>query len=124
MLCDFYPELTKKELVICEMIICASWDIGDSYHNAIVENITLHYKDLFYNDEVVESTIRELSRKDIVKTKLYFLRRSYTLDCKRSSCKCTECILLRPVKFLELLNDEVFCEGLSILSGEHKYIYR
>ena len=58
-----YPYLTNKELVICEMIISARWDIGDTFYYAIVEKTIEVHKKLFHNKEEVEATIEQALQK-------------------------------------------------------------
>jgi hypothetical protein len=114
MLLGHYPYLTNKELVICEMIISARWDIGDTFYNAIVEKTIEVHKKLFHNNEEVEATIEQLCKKGVLKNILWFLKFGHTVECDSNSW---DRILLHPVKLLNFTKDEVLGEGFMIISG-------
>lgn len=106
----YYPDLTKKEFAICEMIISARWDLGETFYNAIIATTPLRHKDLFHDEEEVEVTVRQLCEKGVVKKTLWFLRFGGILGCDSNSC---ERKFLRPVKLLDL-KDEIADEAFKI----------
>jgi hypothetical protein len=115
MLLGYYPGLTMKELVICDMIISARWDIGNPYYNAIVGKTVEVHRELFHDkEEEVKLTIRQLCEKGVVKTILWFQTSGRTVYCDSVNC---ERILLHPVKLLMFTKDEVSDEGCMIISG-------
>ena len=109
MLLGYYPNLNKKERVICEIIISARWDIGDTYYRAIVGKTIEEYGELFHDKEEVELTIRQLCEKGVLKISLWWQKFGHTVMCDSNSC---ERILLRPVKYLDFTKDGVLAIGL------------
>jgi hypothetical protein len=103
LLYGYYPDLTEKEFAICDMITAAIWDIGTPFSNMIVPTTVRHYKELFHNTDEVETVVKQLVSKGIV-------RESY---CECSSCKSSNCE--GPIKYLDL-KDEIESEAFMIHS--------
>jgi hypothetical protein len=114
MLLCYYPDLTMKELLICDTIIAARWDIGNPYYNAIVGKTVEVHSEFFQNKEEVELTIRQLCEKKVVKSYLRFQKYGHTVYCDSVNC---ERIRIRPIKLLDFTKDDVLYEGCMIFSG-------
>src|ERR671922_2598520 len=70
LLYGYYPDLTEKEFAICETIASAAWESGLLYdYDVIVETTAKDYKELFHNTDEVETVIKQLIGKGILKTK-------------------------------------------------------
>jgi hypothetical protein len=114
LLYGYYPNLTEKQFVICDMIVSAIWDIGQPFYNAIVSTIAEKYKELFHGRGEVETAIQQLVEKGIVESKIHFIWFGFRIECNKSSCKKG---FLRPVRLLDLKNDIEY-EAYMIISHQ------
>lgn len=120
-----YPDLNQKELIVCEVIVSAMWDLGDTYYDAIVSTIPHYYKEVFSDEKEVEYTIKNLIEKGILKLKIPFLPckpppgvpecSSTTNSGNRIRC---ENWLLNPRKFIDFTNADIQHEGWMIISRQ------
>ena len=107
-----YPDLNQKELVVCEMIVSALWDLGDTYYDAIVPTTFDYYKEVFSDEKEVECTIKNLIEKGVLKLKIHF---NTTSRCNHT--RCSKC-LLKPKKYIDFTNADILHEGWMIKSQQ------
>jgi hypothetical protein len=101
-----YPDLTEKEFVICEIISSAAWEsFFYYYYDMIVQTAVTRYKELFHNTDEVESVIKQLIEKGIVRDEITFL--SYELEGK--------VVRDGPIRCLDI-KDEIGYEAFMIYS--------
>jgi hypothetical protein len=113
LLYGYYPDLTDKEFAICKTITSAIWDIcfprKPFYKPVVVVTAELH-KDLFHNTDEVETVVKQLVGKGIVRDNVTFLkwRPGKMKRCESSNC---EGYLMWPARLLDLkreIEDEAF----------------
>jgi hypothetical protein len=111
LLYGYYPDLTEKEFAICEMIASAVWEHGLYFYGAVVGTTAREYKELFHNTDEVETVIKQLIEKGIVRDQITFIR--FGIKCKSNNCERS---LLCPVRLLNL-KDEIEGEAFMIYSS-------
>jgi hypothetical protein len=117
LLYGYYPDLTDKEFAICKTIAYAIWDISMPFYDAIVPTTAEWHKELFHNTDEVETVVKQLVGKGIVRDNITFIRYGFAgklMRCKSSNC---EGYLLRPARFLNLKR-EIEDEAFKIYSSE------
>jgi hypothetical protein len=116
LLYGYYPGLTDKEFAICKTIAYAIWSISMPFYDAIVSTTAEWHKKLFHNTDEVETVVKQLVSKGIVRdniefTKYYFPPMMRCKECiPRPTSNC-EGYLMRPTRFLHLkreIEDEAF----------------
>ena len=101
-----YPDLTEKEFTICEVIASAAWEsFLLYYYDVIVQTAAEGHKELFHNTDEVESVIKQLIEKGIVKDQITFI--SYKLG--------GNIVRDGPIRCLDL-KDEIGYEAFMIYS--------
>jgi hypothetical protein len=111
-----YPDLTEKEFAICRMIAYAAWESSQLYfYDVIIQNTAEKYKELFHNIDEVETVIKQLIEKGILKDKFTFVcfKRGGNLRC--NCLHALERCFLYHVRQLDL-KDEIESESFMIYS--------
>jgi hypothetical protein len=115
LLYGYYPDLTDKEFAICKTIAYAIWSISMPFYDAIVPTTAEWHKELFHNTDEVETVVKQLVGKGIVRDNITFIRYGFAgkmMRCKSSNC---EGYLLYPTRFLNLKR-EIENEAFEIYS--------
>jgi hypothetical protein len=107
LLYGYYPDLTDKEFAICRIIADSIWSISMPFYDAIIPTTAEQYKELFHNTDEVETVVKQLVSKGIVRDNITFLK-YYFPPIRR----CKECVprptgncegyLMWPTRFLDL----------------------
>lgn len=116
LLYGYYPDLTEKEFAICELIFSAIQSISLPFYDAIVGKTAEKYKELFHNTDEVETVIKQIVEKGIVKDQITFIQWRFgaKIECKSNNC---ERILYRPTRLIDL-KDEIENEAFKIYNSE------
>jgi hypothetical protein len=68
LLYGYYPNLTEKEFVICRIMASAACETLLYYYDMVVECTYEENKELFHNRDEVETVIKQLIEKGVLKT--------------------------------------------------------
>ena len=113
-----YPNLNEKQLLVCEMVISAYWDLGETLYNDVVWYAATDYKKLFADEREVDDTVKQLIQKGILTTKIYFLPFKPPEGVPYCNPNTCERWLLRPKKFLDFSNHDIENQGFLIISNQ------
>jgi hypothetical protein len=115
LLYGYYPDLTEKEFAICKIIASAAWESGLLYfYDVVVHNTAERNKELFHNTDEVETVIKQLIEKGIVKDQFTFVSFKHS----NINCNCLHALesnLICHVRRLDL-KDEIEYEAFMIYS--------
>jgi hypothetical protein len=112
----YYPDLTDKEFAICRIIADSIWNISMPFYDAIIPTTAEQYKELFHNTDEVETVVKQLVSKGIIRDNITFIKYYFPpiMRCKeclmRSTSNC-EGYLMRSTRFLDLkheIEDEAY----------------
>jgi hypothetical protein len=112
LLAGHYPDLNQKELIVCNMVISTLWDLGDTYHDAVISYAFENHKKAFSDVKEVEQTIKNLIEKGVLKIKIHFLHARPPPEvpyCKPTISNPVICQkrVLQPRKFLDFTNADI-----------------
>jgi hypothetical protein len=116
LLYGYYPYLTEKEFVICSEIASAVWPSCSiaCHYDIIVHNIPDYHKELFHNIDEVETVIKQLIEKGVLKTGY-----SNTINGREWRCHSPLCpkAFYHIVKYYIFVKEEIECEAFKIYSN-------
>jgi hypothetical protein len=121
-----YPDLTEKEFAICKNIASVWWEgghLGD--YDILVDILAREYKELFHNTDEVETVIKQLIEKGIIRDQFIFKKCYFPPNMRCKEClfspwaRNCEGYLMLPMRLL-YLKDEIESEASMIYRNHFK----